>query len=67
MDSERSHHLQGHFFDNTFGWVLRKHCMPFVENFELLQQRKKMPSFIDATKARARARPASLIFCAQIL
>jgi hypothetical protein len=44
---------QAVFFDNTSGWVLRKHCLPFAENFQLLQHRKKQPAFVEATKVRA--------------
>ena len=43
---------QAEFFDDTNGWVPRKLCLPFMENFETLRRRKKQLNFQEAAKAR---------------
>lgn len=42
------------FFDDTSGWLQRADCIPFAENFSVLQGRKKSPAFTKAAKARWR-------------
>lgn len=42
--------MQAEFFDNTSGWVPRKLCLPFSENFDEMRSRKKQPAFLEATK-----------------